>query len=354
MTTGTATDAGAMERQSDLPTVTIVLLVYNRRDELRRTLIEMLEGCDYDSDLIDVVVVDNASEDGSAEMVRAEFPRVQLIRREVNCGISGWNDGFAVAKGDLVLVLDDDCYLPGDRLRRAIASMEEHEADMVSFSVIAADDPEHRFDLGYKTGLLTFWGCAALIRRSVLDEVGGFDPEIFVWAHELEFMIRFYDKGFRHLHLPEVTAIHMKDPTTLPGFSYYGSPTYRFNARNFGYVAAKHLRLRDACEALVALLATNVRHAIRIEPAEFSVVRDTLAGFARGLRHREAVQNRDLSRAYRRNFHDFASPWWFSRPPREWLRRRDPGSPPPGRGDEYFETRRRFYPERAATLQFPR
>ena len=349
---GTATNAETMARKSDLPTVTIVLLVYNRRDELRRTLSEMLEGCDYDSDLIDVVVVDNASEDASAEMVRAEFPQVQLIRREVNCGISGWNDGFAVAKGDLVLVLDDDCYLPGDRLRRAVASMEEHEADMVSFSVIAADYPEHRFDLDYKTGLLTFWGCAALIRRSALDEVGGFDPEIFVWAHEVEFMIRFYDKGFRHLHLPEVTAVHMKDPSTLPGFSYYGSPTYRFNARNFGYVAAKHLRARDACEALVALLATNIRHAIRIEAAPVSVVRDTLGGFARGLRHREPLQKRDLSRAYRRNFFDFASPLRFSRPPREWLRARDPDYP--GRVDEFFEQRARYYPTSAATLQFPR
>ena len=35
-----------------------------------------------------------------------------MISREVNCGISGWNDGFAVASGDLLLVLDDDCYLP--------------------------------------------------------------------------------------------------------------------------------------------------------------------------------------------------------------------------------------------------
>lgn len=348
---GRATHTGATESRSALPTVTIVLLVYNRRDELQLTLSEMLEGCDYDSDLIDVVVVDNASEDGSAEMVCAEFPQVRLIRRAVNCGVSGWNDGFAVAKGDLVLVLDDDCYLPGDRLRRAIASMEEHEADMVSFSVVAADDPEFRFDLDYRTGLLTFWGCAAMIRRSALEEVGGFDPEIFVWAHEVEFMIRFYDKGYRHLHLPEVTAVHMKDSKF--GHVYYSSPNYRFNARNFGYIAAKHLRARDAFEVLVALLASNVRNAIRMPPAGFSVVRMTLAGFARGLRHREPLENRELSRAYRHNFYDFAGPWKLSRAPREWLRVRDPDSLPQGRVDEYFEQRARYYPTSAATLEFP-
>jgi GT2 family glycosyltransferase len=352
--TGTATNAETIERRSGLPTVTIVLLVYNRCDELRRTLGEMLGGCDYDSDLVDVVVVDNASEDGSSAMVRTEFPQVQLIRREVNCGVSGWNDGIAVAEGDLVLVLDDDCYLPGDGLGRAIAAMEEHEADMVSFSVVAADDPEYRFDLAYRTGLLTFWGCAVLIRRSVLDEIGGFDPEIFVWAHEVEFMIRFYDKGFRHLHLPEVTAVHMKEAGTGHGFRYFGSRAYRFNSRNFGYVAARHLRGREALGTLVALLATNVRHALRIEIAEFSVVRDTLAGFARGLRQRDPVKNPNVSRVYRRNFYDFASPWWLSRPPQEWLRASDPDGPPPGRVEEYFETRPRYYPDRATTLQITR
>lgn len=349
--TGTAIQSETTERQADFPTVSIVLLVYNRRDELRRTLVEMTERCNYEQDLLEVIVVDNASEDGSAEMVLAEFPQVQLIRREDNCGISGWNDGFAMAKGELVLVLDDDCYLPGDSLREAVAAMRAHEADMVSFSVIAADNPEHRFDLEYRTGLLTFWGCAALIRKSVLEEIGGFDPEIFVWAHEVEFTIRFYDRGFRHLHLPEVTAVHMKE-TSAPPFSYYSSPMYRYNARNFGYVAAKHLRARDAFETLVALLATNLRHAIRVRPAKLSVILYTLGGFAIGLRNREPVRNRDLSRVYRRSFSDFASPWWLMRPPWAWLRGRNPGSPT--RVDKYYEKRARYYPMSASTLQFPR
>ena len=94
--------------------MTIVFLVYNRCEELRTSLQKMLEESDYDRSLVDVIVVDNASTDGSSEMVRREFPQVRLIRREENCGVAGWNDGFEVATGDLVLVLDDDCYLPPD------------------------------------------------------------------------------------------------------------------------------------------------------------------------------------------------------------------------------------------------
>ena len=55
-------------------------------------------------------------------MVREEFPQVRLITRESNIGAPAWNDGFAIARGDHVLILDDDCYLPPDGLRQAFAA----------------------------------------------------------------------------------------------------------------------------------------------------------------------------------------------------------------------------------------
>lgn len=315
------------------------------------TLLQMLGRVDYARDLLEVIVVDNASEDGSAEMVRSEFPEVRLIRREVNVGISGWNDGFEQATGELVLVLDDDCYLPGDGLRRAIDAMWAHAADMVSFSVAAAGNPDYRFDLAYKTGLLTFWGCAVLIRRDALARTGGFDPELFVWAHEVEWLLRFYDRGFRHLHLPEVTAVHMKDPGDGDARTYYGSRSYRLNQRHFGYIAARHLRGREAVATLVALLAQNVRHALRVDTADLAVVKETLGGFRRGLQRRDPLRNAAISRVYRRNFYSFSPPWWVMRPPLERLRERDPEDPP-RRVREYYESRRDFYPRQAATLAF--
>src|SRR4051794_4460690 len=157
----------------------------------------MLGDSDYPSELVDVIVVDNASTDGSGDMVREEFPDVRLVRREKNIGVSGWNDGLAVATGDFVLALDDDCYLPPDGLRLAVEAAEQHAADLVSFSVTSGADEQYFFNEQYRTGLLTFWGCAVLMRRRVVEELRGYDPEIFVWANELEFMIRFFDHGFR-------------------------------------------------------------------------------------------------------------------------------------------------------------
>jgi GT2 family glycosyltransferase len=199
------------EADGEWPTVTIVFLVYDRRDELRTSLRMMLLESDYDPDKVEVIVVDNASSDDSAAMVEEEFPQVRLIRRTTNRGVSGWNEGFAVARGDYVLALDDDCYLPPDGLRRSIAAAREHDADLVSFKVISTADPEWVFSDAYRTGLFMFWGCAVLVRRQPLQQLEGYDPEIFVWANELEFMIRFLDRGYRHLHLPGVVAQHMKE-----------------------------------------------------------------------------------------------------------------------------------------------
>lgn len=327
------------------PAVTIVFLAFNRRDDLRESLRRM-HAIDYESELLEFIVVDNASTDGSAAMVEAEFPDVRLIVRGENCGVSGINDGFAAARGDFVLALDDDCYLPPDGLRRAVTAAEEHSADLVSFGVISSIDPDTRFDQVYRTGLLSFWGCAVLIRREVLAELHGYDPNIFVWANELEFMLRCFDHGFRHLHMPEVVAVHMKAPE--PDYvSYIASPAYLFNARHFAYVAAKLLRARDAWEALFARLATHIRDAIREDPRALRAIPPTLAGFARGLSSRSPVSKRELSRVYRRHFESFASPWWLSRPLSEFVRPRGDST---RRRDEYFENR--YHPKSAATLEF--
>jgi GT2 family glycosyltransferase len=340
----------------DWPSITIVFVVYNRRDELRTSLRRMLLESDYEG-RIDAIVVDNASSDGSAEMVRKEFPQVELIVREENIGAPAWNEGFAAARGDWVLISDDDCYLPPDGFRRAMVAAAEHAADLVSFRVVSSYDPEFAFSDRYRTGLFSFWGCSALIRREVIQELGGYDPEIFMWANELELTLRFFDRGYRHLHLPEVEAQHMKPPAD-DRLSHAREPAYRWNARHFAYIAAKLFRPRHALAVLIALASSVLREGLRADPVALKALPDTLRGFAHGVRHRRPLRNPELSRFYRENFVSFASAWWFMRPagellrayPRELLGRQKPARS--DRIDEYYERRARYYPDRAATLDF--
>jgi hypothetical protein len=165
-----------------------------------------------------------------------------------------------------------------------------------------------------------------------------------VWANELEFMMRFFDRGFRHLHLPEVTAVHMKLPMPLHQWMAYG---YRINLKHFAYIAGKLLHPRDAIAVFAAIAATAVRDSHRDDRAAIKALPHVVRGFVIGLRHREPVRL-EVSRLYRRNMHSFASPLAFSRKPTQLVA----GRPAPVGGIEaYIAERPRFYPDEAATLE---
>jgi GT2 family glycosyltransferase len=341
-----------------MPSVTLVYLVYNRRDELRESLQRMLAS-EYDGD-VDVIVVDNASTDGSGDMVRAEFPDVQLLTHEKNVGVSGWNIGFAAAKGDWVLALDDDCYLQPDGLREAVTAALEYEADLVSFRVRSTVDPSHYFDVEWYAGLFGFWGCAVLMRTPVLQELEGYDPEIFLWSNETELTIRLLDRGYRHLRYAGVVAEHMKKPPEWKPPEETDWRPRKINNRHYGYTAGKLLQPRDAVGALVAIVANELKDGIRNNWRCAPTALDAVAGFVNGLKHRDPVRP-EVSRCVRENYWFYAPPWKLSRGPRELLRalprelkeRRlnDDDRGHSSRRDEYFRQRERYYPKEHGVLQ---
>jgi len=96
-----------MSAPTDKPTVSLVISVWNRKDDLRENLASIRKQT-VPAD--QVIVVDNDSSDGTPEMVIAEFPEVQLIRMPHSDygACETFNVGFSSAKGDLVGILDDD------------------------------------------------------------------------------------------------------------------------------------------------------------------------------------------------------------------------------------------------------
>ncbi len=319
----------------DLPLVTVTVLAYNRRDPLRVNLTKLRDELDWPADRLEVIVVDNASTDGTADMVRTEFGEVRLIRSEVNTGISGWNRAFEAGTGDWFLVLDDDCYVTGDALHRAIAGAREHAADLVSFKVRAPGE-EVVFNEFYDTGLLAFWGCSVLLSGRAARELGGFDPGIFIWGHEAEFVARLLDRGWRHLHLPDVVSVHMKSPAD------FKLAQHRRNLQSFGYIAAKLLRPRDLLPAAGNLMLRVLTESVR-RPEILTCMPAVAAGLRDGLRNRAPVRPA-VSDLYRRNFIEFSSPLIFARGPLLIWRQR-------GRADlaelDAGERRDRFWRERA-------
>ena len=106
------------------PLVSVVILTYNRMNELKNTLIKVFEQ-DYIN--IEIIVVDNASDDGTERMVKNDFPNIKYLKLVKNIGATGYNQGFEITSGKYVLVLDDDSYPLQYTLSKAVSMMENDE-----------------------------------------------------------------------------------------------------------------------------------------------------------------------------------------------------------------------------------
>lgn len=329
--------------------MSVVFLAYNRREPLLVSLHRTLAEGGYPRARLEVIVVDNASTDGTAEAVARKFPDVRLVRNERNVGAPGWNAGFALASGDYVLILDDDAYLRAGGLERAVLAARTERADLVSFSVVSSFDEAHRLNDDWQTGLLSYWGCAALISSAALRTLGGYDPNIFIWANEVEFTMRLLDHGFRHLYLPDVYAVHMKKRIVE-----FEPRRYLVNARHHGYIAGKLMRPGDALATVLNIVQQSAIDSFVQDGVAIAAVKEVVVGFSSGLRGRHPVRQ-VVSAAYRRNFRPFAAPWRFMRSPVERLHSwRDGAAVADQRRDRnasYYTERAAFYPTVRASLQ---
>lgn len=190
---------------NDFPLVTVNILSFNRKDELRNTLYKVYE---QNYKHIEVIVVDNASTDGSSEMVEAEFPTVILIKLDKNIGIAGWNEGFKAAKGEFILVLDDDSYPSLNTIKEGIKAFEKYS----SAGIIAFNIYNLRFDFSetknFNFNPLSFNGCGALIKINVVHSIGYYSELLFIYLNELDYSARCYNNGYDIIYLDDIMVYH--------------------------------------------------------------------------------------------------------------------------------------------------
>lgn len=190
----------------NLPLVTVNILSFNRRDELRHTLTKVYEQ-DYKN--IEVIVVDNASSDGSPEMVEKEFPNVILIKLDKNIGIAGWNKGFEIAKGEYVLVLDDDSYPDEKTIHCAIEVFNtDSQIAVVACSIFNTELNKFETESYNRDKEYRFIGCGAFLVTQTVKELGYFLDELFLYVHEIEFCMRVIDKNYKVVFTPKAKIIH--------------------------------------------------------------------------------------------------------------------------------------------------
>jgi GT2 family glycosyltransferase len=230
-------------RPADQPTLAVIIVSWNVRALLAACLQSLTP--DSCSLLPEVVVVDNASADGSAAMVAAEFPWVRLIANTENRGFTGGNNqGLAVSAGRYVFFLNPDTVVVGDALATMVAYLDAHPevgalGPHLRYSDGSLQSSRRRFPtfataLFESTPLAWRWpnnrwarryrmedqpadgvrevdwlvGAALMVRREVLNQVGGFDEGYFMYSEELDLCRRIKQAGWRIVYLPTAQIIH--------------------------------------------------------------------------------------------------------------------------------------------------
>lgn len=191
---------------NEKPLVTINILSYNRKEELRHTLAKVYEQ-DYKN--IEVIVVDNASSDGTPEMVETEFPKVILIKLNKNIGIAGYNKMFEVAKGEYILLLDDDSYPENTSITEGLkVLLRNNEIGIIAYRIFNKRFNQFENDLGDEQEVIDFIACGVMIRKSCLIKTEYFDSNYFIYHNEIDLSIRFREKGYKIFYLKEQKIIH--------------------------------------------------------------------------------------------------------------------------------------------------
>jgi O-antigen biosynthesis protein len=237
--------------------LTIVIVNYNVRYFLEQCLLSVQKAM---GDLaVEVFVVDNASVDGSVEMVREKFPWVQMIANSDNPGFSKANNqAMRIAKGEYILLLNPDTVVQEDTFRSVVSFMDEHpQAGGLGVKMM---DGKGRFLPESKRGLPTpetsFYkifglnalfpgsgrfnryylgnlsndetheieilsGAFMLMRKKALDEVGLLDEAFFMYGEDIDLSWRIIQGGWKNYYFPQTRIIHYKGESTKKGSLNY-------------------------------------------------------------------------------------------------------------------------------------
>ena len=179
-------------------TATVVITTKNRRDELRNAVRSALT----QADLKEVLVIDDGSTDGTADLIRSEFSGVRLIRHDQSRGyIVCRNEAAREATGDIVISIDDDAVFtaPG-MISRVVAAFDRDDIGAVAIPYSDVNQGPAVYQCAPETTTPfvtnTFKGTAHALRRDVFLKVGSYREYLFHQGEESDFCIRMLAAGY--------------------------------------------------------------------------------------------------------------------------------------------------------------
>ncbi|TAN59545.1 glycosyltransferase family 2 protein, partial [bacterium] len=241
------------------PLVSIVVANYNGYKYLKGCFGSLFK-LNYPKDRIEIIMVDNCSEDDSVEFVEKNFLKVSILKNDINNYARANNLGAKKAKGDFIAFVNNDIQVHRKWLAELINVMHvEKRSGVAGGKILLRDGRIHSAgheeypdfywgDRGFRhedkgqyehiEEVRSLCGAAILFRKSCLDEVGPFDEDFVMYLEDIDMCLRCSRKGWKVLYVPKSIAKHY-----FRGTSSAESARY-FSERNRLLLIAKHFPMQ--------------------------------------------------------------------------------------------------------------
>lgn len=275
------------------PLVSVIILNYKRLNELAVSLDSALRQ-DYGN--LEIIVVDNHSEENVAGLVQSRSSSIRLIELPANLGACGGrNAGIREAQGEILITIDNNVsFLSANEVSKVVEAFEEHpEIHVLAFRICDAGTGKlrvrewchprdwHKFsETEFETSF--FGEGASAFRREVFDVAGLYWEPLFVGHEGYELGLRVLDRGYRILYCPRVSVCHSMAQETRSS-----SRPYYFYTRNYIWIAYKDCGFLEGARYLVPKLLMMAFFSLRAgKPTPF------LRGLWEGLRGLKRIDPR--------------------------------------------------------------
>ena len=214
--------------------VSIVIVSFNARADLERCLTSLHDAPPQTPH--EILVVDNASSDGSAEAAR-RWPDVRVLENGVNLGFAAANNtGIRASRGDLLLILNSDAVVPHGAVDRLVAALDADATVAVAGPRLVDGAGRAELSFGPMISPLNEWrqkrrrqnadlvervtrersypdwvsGACLLVRRADAEAVGLLDERFFMYTEDVDFCAAIRARGRRIVFVPEVEIVHLR------------------------------------------------------------------------------------------------------------------------------------------------
>ena len=281
-----STDRDNDRTETQPPKVGIVVLNWDRLDETLKCLDSV---CNIEYPNLEVMLVDNHSRENPTAAVEKEFPEIKIIRNEANLGYAGGNN-VGIREGlrtgcDYVILLNNDAFPEPDMVAEmvrkatsddriaavggkvlwterpntlwAVYAWETFNANIVTVEGLI-DEDRGQYEKCRDVHVVV--GCALMLRREALEDVGLLDETFFAYHEDLDWCRRARDKGYRVVYVPTAVLYHRGSASTGGGPD---SPIMYFGGRNSVLYAKKHATASQWLKFLLFLCYDLIRSSIR-------------------------------------------------------------------------------------------